>query len=213
MKTCFIFGALPCELKEKPLDGDYVIAADKGLLCCKANGIEPDITVGDFDSLGSVPDGENVEVHPARKDDTDSMLALKIGLERGYKRFIFYGCIGGLTDHTLANIQLTVYAAEHGANAYMYDGGTCITSIKNGSVLFGKECSGRVSVFALNGKAEQVNISGLSYGLENSEISGDFPIGVSNEFTGAEAEIRVKIGTLTIVFNGTVSDIKTEDFV
>ena len=210
MKTCFIFGALPCEIKEKPLDGDYVIAADKGLLCCKANGIEPDITVGDFDSLGSVPDGENVEIHPVRKDDTDSMLALKIGLNHGYKRFIFYGCIGGLTDHTLANIQLTVYAAEHGAAAYMYDNGSCITSIKNSSLIFGKNCSGRVSVFALNGKAEGVSISGLSYELENAEISGDFPLGVSNEFTGKDAEINVNNGTLTVVFGGTASDTKTE---
>lgn len=205
MKTCYIFGALPCKLKEKPLDGDYVIAADKGFLFCKENGIAPDLVIGDFDSLGNIPNGENVEIHPKRKDDTDSMLALKAGIEKGYKRFIFYGCIGGLTDHTLANIQLTVFAAKNGASAYMYDENRCITSISGGSIVFSKECNGRISVFALDGTASGVTESGLSYEISNAEIRGDFPIGVSNEFTGKKAEISVKKGVLTVVFEGTAS--------
>ena len=205
MNTCFIFGALPCEIKEKPVGDDYVIAADKGFLCCKANGITPDLVIGDFDSLGSIPDGENTEVHPKRKDDTDSMLALKAGMEKGYKRFIFYGCIGGLTDHTIANIQLTVFAAKNGAAAYMYDENRCITSLYNSSIVFIEDCKGRISVFALDGTAYDVTESGLSYEIENATIHGDFPLGVSNEFTGKQAQITVKNGTLTLIFDGTAS--------
>ena len=75
--------------------------------------------VGDFDSLGQVPEGENIVRHPVMKDDTDMMLAVKLGLERGYTRFHIYGGMGGRTDHTIANIQTLAYIAGRGASAFL----------------------------------------------------------------------------------------------
>ena len=42
-----------------------VIAADAGLDHLEEQGIVPDLIVGDFDSLGRVPEGKNVLRHPA----------------------------------------------------------------------------------------------------------------------------------------------------
>ena len=57
MKTCYIFGAadgLPDRFKKN--EEDLVIAADSGINHLEKFGALPDIAVGDFDSLGFVPD-------------------------------------------------------------------------------------------------------------------------------------------------------------
>ena len=78
MKTCYIIGAAELAIgRLRPSEGDFVIAADAGLLHLAKLHIKPDLMLGDFDSLGYVPSGENVEVCPVRKNDTDTMAALR----------------------------------------------------------------------------------------------------------------------------------------
>lgn len=206
MKTCYIIGALPFKNEIKPLDSDLLIAADKGLLYCREKGIAPDIVIGDFDSLDEHPTGENVIIHPERKDDTDTMLSLKHGLKLGFKRFYLYGCLGGRLDHTIANLQLLAFAAKSGATAFLCGEKECVTVIKDTIIKFRSGIRGKVSVFALNGKAEGVTEKGLSYSLQNAVLDGQFPLGVSNEFTEKSAEITVRNGYLTVIWNGTPDD-------
>ena len=112
--ACTVVGAM--EPGPMVLAPGLVIAADGGLAHLKAQGAAPDLTVGDFDSLGYVPDG-NVIRHPPEKDDTDTMLALRLGLERGYDTFVLYGCLGGRMDHAYANFQAVL--AEDPAFAFI----------------------------------------------------------------------------------------------
>ena len=113
---CYIVGACqPGELCLAPGRPAFVIAADQGLRYLEEAGITPDLIVGDFDSLGIVPQGANVVRHPVEKDDTDMMLAVKTGLARGYRTFVLYGGLGGRLDHTYANFQTLTYLARHGA--------------------------------------------------------------------------------------------------
>ena len=94
---CYIIGAGDFfGLRETPDDSDYVIAADAGYAYCKENHIIPDLVLGDFDSLGSAPKHPNVIELPIEKDDTDTMYAIKLGLEKGYRRFYLYGALGGV---------------------------------------------------------------------------------------------------------------------
>ena len=77
MKTCYIVAAAElAEERLRPEEGDLVIAADAGLRHLARLGIQPDLALGDFDSLGYVPEAPSVEVCPVRKDDTDTMAAL-----------------------------------------------------------------------------------------------------------------------------------------
>ena len=56
MGRCLIFCAAEFDTLAVPLEkGDCVIAADGGLRHLKKLGIQPDIILGDFDSLGSIP--------------------------------------------------------------------------------------------------------------------------------------------------------------
>ena len=61
-------------------------------------------------------------------------------------------------------------------------------------------------MFAHGSVAAGVNISGLKYTLSNGEISPDFPIGVSNEFIGDNAQIGVTNGTLVIVWYESIKE-------
>ncbi len=209
MSICYIFGALDTDVADfKPQESDLIIAADGGYSTLKKLNIKPDLVVGDFDSLGTVPENENVIKHPVKKDDTDTLLAVKIGLEKGYKTFVIYGAIGGRLDHTVATIQTATFVAENGGIAYIYDGNYTVTAIKNSSIKFKNTPKGYVSVFTLSGVAKGVTITGLLYETNDVELTPSFPIGVSNEFIGKESEIAVKDGVLTIIFEGTKNLIK-----
>ena len=48
--------------------------------------------------------------------------------------------------------------------------------------------------------ARGVTLRGLYYPLENATLTSGFPLGVSNHFTGAEAEISVKDGSLLVIW-------------
>ena len=203
MKTCYIFGALDTEVIDfNPSENDLIIAADGGYNTLKKLNIKPDLVVGDFDSLGKIPENENIIKHPVKKDDTDTLLAIKIGLEKGYKRFSVYGAIGGRLDHTVATIQSASYVAENGGTAYINDGNRTVTAIKNSTIKFTSDAKGYISIFALSGVAKGVTIKGLLYELNDAEITPSFPIGVSNEFLNKDSEISVNDGVLTIIFEG-----------
>ena len=200
MKTCYIVGAGEnSSTAFCPDETDLVIAADGGLEILKRRGIRIDLILGDFDSLGYVPEEPNLILHPVRKDETDLMLACREGLARGYKTFCLYGGLGGdRISHTVANLQLLRWLADEGARGTLYGKGCEISLLRKESVTFSAENKGFVSLFAPGGEAV-VTVKGLSYELENAVLTDSYPLGVSNEFCGAEAEITVHEGDLLMV--------------
>ena len=75
--TCYIVGAGSFDgMTVLPQPGDLVIAADGGYTYLKELGIEPDVLLGDFDSLSLVPEHEHLVRHSPIKDDTDMALAV-----------------------------------------------------------------------------------------------------------------------------------------
>ena len=199
MKRCVIFCAGGCECAEV-LPGDFVIAADGGLGHCRRSGITPNEILGDFDSLGEVPEGASV--FPVEKDDTDAMLAAKRGLSLGFREFLFYGSLDGpRLDHTVANFQMLLYLADHGAGGTLAGLRQKATLLRNGSLRFPAGMRGNLSVFAMAGDAEGVTLRGLYYPLENASLTPGFPLGVSNHFTGEEAEITVEKGNLLVIWD------------
>lgn len=200
MSRCIIFGALPVSaLPVKPAPGDLVIAADQGYDRALALGIVPDLAVGDFDSRGEAPDFENRIVLPVRKDDTDVGYAVKLGFERGFCDFVVYGAVGGLLDHTLANVAIAHDIAVRGGNSLFIGEEYTFTVLHNRSVEFPARSGGRISVFALGGTARGVEIKGLSYEVEDFTLPCTAHVGVSNEFIGKPASVGVKEGDLLVV--------------
>ena len=201
MKTCIIFCAAGFDALVRKIEkDDYVIAADGGLVHARKLGIRPHRILGDFDSLGYAPDGANV--FPVEKDDTDAMLAVRQGLELGYREFVLYGSLDGpRLDHTVANFQTLQYLADHDAAGYLVGERCLVTVVKNGSLRFPPTAEGTVSVFCLGKDAEGVTLEGLHYPLKNGTLTSGFPLGVSNHFTGKAATITVENGSLLVLWD------------
>lgn len=202
MGICYIIGAGDCDkLNINKNDGDLIIAADGGLKHLENAGIEPDIIIGDFDSLGRIPDAENViKLNPV-KDITDMNAAAEIGIEKDYSEFHIFGGCGGRIDHTIANIQLAASLAEINKKVFVYNGETVITAVCNDSISFSEDYKGYISVFSHSDECTGLSIKGLKYTLENATLKNSFPLGVSNEFIGCKSKITVNNGTALIVYN------------
>ena len=200
MKTCYIFGAalgLPESFEPQPQD--LIIAADAGYLALERLGVTPQITVGDFDSLKNLPTDTEIIKHPVRKDDTDTLLAVKIGLDKGYKHFCLYGCAGGRLDHTLANLQTLSFIASNGASGYLKGEDFTATALSGNSLEFSSEKKGNISVFSATDECE-ISIDGFLYNLNHEKITYNFPLGVSNEFIGEKSKITVHSGTAIVLW-------------
>lgn len=201
MGRCVIFCAGGFEKLARPIEpDDYILAADGGFAHLQRLGLAPHGIIGDFDSLGYIP--ENAQVFPVEKDDTDAMLAVRKGLQLGYKEFILYGALDGpRLDHTVANLQTLLFLESHGARGTLVGLKYLITTVKDGVLRLPRADSGVVSVFCLGQPATGVTIRGLKYELTNGELRCDFPLGVSNRFVGKEASVAVENGALLVMYD------------
>jgi len=201
MRRCVIFCAGAFDKLIAPIEKeDILLAADGGLTHMQQLGLKPYAAIGDFDSLGFVP--EDAQVFPVQKDDTDSMLAVKAGLEMGCREFLLYGSVDGpRLDHTLANIQTLIYLCEHGATGYLVGKDYLITAVKNGSITFAPEAKGILSVFCMGADARGVTLENVKYPLERGVLTAGFPLGVSNSFIGQSARVCVDDGCLILLWD------------
>ena len=184
---------------------DAVVAIDGGLSHLQAAGCAPDVMLGDFDSLGYVPEGDNVVRHPTRKDQSDLDLALDYALGEGFVAMVVYGALGGRLDHTLAALSACARAAEAGADVLLVGRDICVKVLVGpGDYTIPHPAAspggaGTVSVFSATDVSRGVTERGLSYPLSNHELTNRTTLGLSNELTGQEATIHVENGTLLIV--------------
>lgn len=200
MKRCFIFAAGSFYgLRERPLPGDLVIAADAGYRLCRSLGVVPDLALGDFDSMPE-PVGVPVRRVPVEKDDTDTMLALKTGLEQECGEFYLYGFTGGKRlDHTLANLQSLLYLRRRRVRGWLYGDDFVWTAIENESLTIHKEVEwGLFSAFCLGDKAEGIDEVGFQYPLRDATLTSEFPLGVSNHILEPKAAVTVRDGALLV---------------
>lgn len=201
MGKCVIFCAAEFDKLAQSIDeDDFILAADGGLRHLQKLNIQPHGILGDFDSLGYVPQG--ARVFPVEKDDTDAMLAARQGLRMGYREFVFYGSLDGpRLDHTVANFQTLQFLADRGAAGYLVGENYLVTVVKDGEIRFDAAAQGIVSLFCMGSDAVGVTLEGLHYPLEKGRLTAGFPLGVSNHFTGKAARIAVEQGSLLVLWD------------
>ena len=184
------------------LAGEPVICADRGLHHAQKLGIIPDIIVGDFDSFkGKLPENTEILQSIPEKDDTDTMLAVKLAIDRGAEQILLYGALGGRFDHTIANIQTLKYGQEHGCEIRIMDSQNEIMLQTAGTMRYKRRKEWYFSVFAYSEKLKINRLTGVKYPLSDAEITASFPIGVSNEIIEAEAELSISSGTALVIFS------------
>jgi thiamine pyrophosphokinase len=186
--------------------GDLIIAADGGARHCLWRGIQPDVVIGDFDSLSEAElavlqeAGAEIIRHPRRKDFTDLELALLLARERGAQQAVVLAGLGQRWDQTLANLLLPTLSTLAPMQVRMVDGRQEIFLIHSGDP---GAVSGRpgdtVSLIPLSQPAKGISTIGLEYPLVDGELSLGSTRGISNVLLGSSAKITVREGLLLCV--------------
>lgn len=204
MSRCVIISACPVspELAEALRPDDFIIACDAGYRNCAPLGRRPNIIVGDFDTAPCPEQqDDDIIVLPHVKDDTDTQYAARWLLEHGYDEITMLGALGGARlEHTLANLATGLYLAKNGVNVLLADERSEIRFLVPGRELVLHQGSWKyLSVFPMEGTLTGVCIRGAYYPLEGANLTADYPLGVSNEFTSEAAQLSCTGGCGVVV--------------
>ena len=199
-----------------------IAAADAGLEILDRIGVAPDILLGDFDTvkqdvLGIYTDRKDVEIirHNPVKDASDMELTADVLLERGIRRVLVLGALGGRADHTMANLLLIYQMRRKGAEFLILDPRNRIRCLVTESgenpetgVSPAPECGelqenvftlrrdsqwGRyIGLFALGGTIRHLALEGFKYPLKDFTLDerGLPSLTISNEITAEAGIIR-----------------------
>lgn len=184
----------------------FLIGADRGIHFLRKAGKIPTHIVGDFDSS---TEGdleyfkENVQVpvytYPSEKDETDTQIAVELAIELKSDEIYILGGTGSRVDHLLSNIRVLAIPERKGIPCFLADPWNRIRVIDKPLILSRQELIGQyVSLFALGGQVEGLTLTGFKYPLVDYELTGDNPMGVSNEIKGEKAEIFFRKGLLVV---------------
>lgn len=186
---------------------EFIVAADGGAQSIERCGRQPDVVVGDLDSIE--PDllkrlravGVPIEHHPADKDASDAELAIERAQALGAQRIILLGATGGeRLDHELANVLLVADPRYAGLDLRLARGRNVVRALHGGATLELDAAIGDVvTLLPLAGDAAGVRTSGLRWPLEGETLTFGRSRGLSNEVVAASASVHLEHGTLLIV--------------
>lgn len=205
MKKCLIISGGDFSSRPENLIYDYVIACDAGILHAKNLNIMPDLIIGDFDSLKEpIPDEFShipVGTYPIRKDDSDTMIAARIALEKCFDEVTILCALGGRLDHTFSNLQTLGFLAQNGCHGKILSDDTEILTHTGGSLTLPRKEGFSLSLFALTDLCKDICISGSAYDVEHVDVTNTFPVGLSNYWINDEVTLSMESGILLIILS------------
>ena len=193
------------ELAELLRPDDYLIGADGGTLHLLAVDRQPNVVVGDLDSLSHdtvdslVADGIPVERHMPEKDQTDLELALERALDDGASEIVLVGALGGRLDQTLANL-LIVAQRDWPVPVRVVEGEQVAEVLRGpGSLALHGPAGSTVSAIPLSAAVTGITYTGLEYPLHDATLRFGSTRGVSNVLAASPASIRIDSGILLVI--------------
>lgn len=179
-----------------------LIACDGGLRHLQALRLKPDVIIGDFDSVGHLPEGPGITQvrYPADKDATDSELAVRYAMEAGCGEVILTGFLGDRVDHMLANTFLLSNPDFAGIDLKVIDGGQEIYAVRDQAIIRG-HVGDTISFLPVSGKSTVKSSGGLKYDLNDYVLSPAGNQGISNVLTREQVEVNITQGMVLVVHN------------
>jgi|SRR5690606_4251737 thiamine pyrophosphokinase len=206
--TILLGGELfPTARLKRQIAGSRIIAADSGILHAAALGAEPELWVGDFDSVtparragfAHVPQKE----FPSEKDTTDGELAVEEAIARGATSLNFVGAFGGKrADHAWLHLATAVSLAERGMAVLLSSGNQEGVPLMPGRRAEFDYPAG--TLFSIIGftAIEGLTIAGVHWPLEKRHVPFGSSLTISNlvlrrltvEFAGGRAVLIAHLG-------------------
>jgi len=179
---------------------ENVIYADAGYKFAQKIGKKNVLgVVGDFDSLGAPPKGQNIINLNVEKNYTDGERALRYAVELGAKEIVIYGAYGGKIEHILGNIALLKIADNLGVKAVIKEGDNFTELIKDKTIISAKKES-VLSLIPYGGDCVFKRSFGLYYPLENLTLTSADTRGISNVVKADSVELDIISGNALVIY-------------
>ncbi|MBM7624140.1 thiamine diphosphokinase [Sporohalobacter salinus] len=185
---------------------DFIVCADGGAEYTYQLGIEPDLILGDLDSISSKVfeyyRNQNIDwqQYPAKKDKTDTQLILEKLIDRGYKQIIIFAALGKRLDHSLGNIYLLEGLYQSDVTIKLVSPKEIMEVIKDNK-LVKNQVNQTISLLPLTEKVTNVYLSGFKYELNGTTFHRGTTLGLSNVICNARASIKFDNGAFLIIIN------------
>lgn len=169
--------------------GAYVLVRDQQSVLC---------AIGDFDSVSEleyqsiIKNVNQIIKVSSIKDETDSELAIKWCIEKGYTRIHVYGALNDRLDHQHINLQL----AYKYPNVILYDESNKIHAYTEGEYTIKKNDFTYFSVFTYD--TATITLNGFSYPLDHYAFDYHELKTISNQWIKKDAQLIVHQGKVLI---------------
>ena len=197
-------------LKKNKTENTCLIAADRGVEFFMGTDLEPDVAVGDFDSLSAegakyMETLKHTEIRRLKpeKDDSDTQSAANYAIEQGTERIMILGATGNRIDHLMANFGLLMLGKIKQVQIVLVDAYNYMSLIESGMILKKEEQFGKyVSFFPIEGEVTGLTLKGFKYPLNSYTLKvEDSGLTVSNEISDPEAEVTFETGKLLMIIS------------
>lgn len=190
-------GCRPAGNLLRELEGRTLLCADGAYLWVREAGLEPDILIGDFDSLEICDFTGPRLTFREEKDETDGELCLRYAAEHGCRDLVILGGEGGREDHFQANLILLVQALKKGISARMLTA-SCDIFAADGSFRLQGFRGQTISLVPFTEQVHIMNTEGLKYALHDAVLRSDSTLGISNQATASEISVELDSGILLV---------------
>lgn len=197
-------------LKKNKTENTCLIAADRGVEFFMGTDLEPDVAVGDFDSLSAegakyMETLKHTEIRRLKpeKDDSDTQSAANYAIEQGTERIMILGATGNRIDHLMANFGLLMLGKTKQVQIVLVDAYNYMSLIESGMILKKEEQFGKyVSFFPIEGEVTGLTLKGFKYPLNSYTLKvEDSGLTVSNEISDPESEVTFETGKLLMIMS------------
>lgn len=178
------------------LPNDLIVCADSGYWHAQKMNLTPVMVLGDFDSLGFVPNDVPTQTFSFKKNVTDTEIALDYARQKGASSFLFLACTGTRLDHTLSNIFLLQDCLKRNEPAEILDEYNKIRLI-NTHCMLNEPQGSLVSLVPLT-ICHGVTTAHLAYPLLDATLFPEKSLGISNVMTESSAAVSLKDGLLLV---------------
>ncbi len=196
----------PAGARQHVRAGDWIICADGGARHARAMGLVPDVVVGDLDSID--PDlraeleaaGVRFEVHPARKDETDLELALRLAVAGGATEIDVLAVLGGRLDQSLANLLLLARPEWASAKVRAIEGNEVAWPVRGGQTTTVTGALGdTLSLVPLTSSVTGVTLEGVEWPLHDATLHFGSTWTISNALSAPKARLQVGEGLVLVI--------------
>ena len=174
---------------------ELIVCADGAYDYLKSINIEPDLIIGDFDSIENLPNDID-HIHTPDQNLTDFEKAINIIIDKGYMNIDVYAANGLEQDHFLGNmttalkykkfISITFY--DDNQKYYFANNKTHLNHVKNKTI----------SLFPFP-ETKNVMTSGLKYPLKGNTLSMlENKVGTRNYAVHESVKITFSAGNLLL---------------